>query len=124
MTASPIRAQGAIAAILTAAPKAVRALWDAVQRGDHAAIGVLDHLPVLIDLDLPRCHDGALDMGQRAPAAKAQQKQGDGGIAQPERAARGPCVTGRDGHRSAPPVGPGTGPRVMSAWFLTISRST
>ena len=89
-------AHGAIAAILTAAPRAVRALWDAVQRGDHvrgralhekllplwnAAVG--DNLPACtryaqslqgIDAGLPRAPMPAASAEQRAriePALKA-----------------------------------------------------
>ncbi|MDP2334131.1 MAG: dihydrodipicolinate synthase family protein [Reyranella sp.] len=89
-------AHGAIAAILTAAPKAVRALWDAVQLGDHArgralhekllplwnaAVG--DNLPACtryaqalqgIDAGVPRAPMPAASPEQRAriePALKA-----------------------------------------------------
>ena len=89
-------AHGAIAAILTAAPKAVRALWDAVQRGDHvrgrglhekllplwnAAVG--DNLPACtryaqalqgIDAGVPRAPMPAASPEQRAriePALRA-----------------------------------------------------
>lgn len=89
-------AHGAIAAILTAAPRAVRILWDAVQRGDHvrgralhemllplwnAAVG--DNLPACtryaqglqgIDAGLPRAPMPPASAEQRAriePALKA-----------------------------------------------------
>lgn len=89
-------AHGAIAAILTAAPRALRLLWDAVQRGDHArgralhekllplwnaAVG--DNLPACtryaqslqgIDAGVPRAPMPAASPEQRAriePALKA-----------------------------------------------------
>ena len=92
-----------------------------MERFDHAAIRVLHDLPVLFDLYLAGGDDGALDMRQRPPAAKAEEEQDDHAIAQPERAARRPIgVRGTRGHRTPPCAAA----PVISAWFLTISRST
>jgi len=81
-------AHGAIAAILAAAPTACVALWDAVQRGDHATARELHQrlLPLwnaMVADNLPACTkhaqtlQGCLAGYPRAPmpAASAQQQQ-------------------------------------------------
>mgnify|MGYP002630765105 CR=1 FL=1 len=81
-------AHGAIAAILTAAPRAVRALWDAVQRGDHARGRALHEklLPLwnaAVGDNLPACTrhaqklqgvDVGLPRAPMPPASEAQRK--------------------------------------------------
>ena len=81
-------AHGAVAAILTAAPKACVTLWDAVAAGDHAAaldlhLRLLSLWNAMIDDNLPAAVKAALDCQGLAgglprrpmPAASAEQRR-------------------------------------------------
>ena len=100
-------AHGAIAAILTAAPSALVALWDAVAAGDHA--GALDLHGRLLALwnamlgdNLPAAVKAALDC--QGIAGGLPRRPDAGGVRRPARGDRGrpeaPAAV-----RAAAPVG-------------------
>ena len=78
------------------------------QRGDDAPLGVLHRLPVLVDLDLARCHDRARDVREHGPGPEAADQQQERRHPQKHRPAHRPGLLRRiPCHQLIPP---GLGP--------------
>ena len=88
---------------------------------DHPAIGMLDHLPVAVDLDLAGCDDGAGDLRQNGPAAEAAHEDQQGDETDGQGTARRPALRGIVAH-DTPPAWPFDW--VISLAFFSTSRMT